>query len=144
MRAARCAQDRRVRSIRCCLFRAGITRDPGPHLGDCGAVEGGDGATGAPPPPPRPDTDPGPGCRRDQGARAALPPAEPRDQGAERRPALPWGGVEVPPPRTPSADREGDVRAWFTAAVSGRQSERAEAARWKQAPGPRSRKPPST
>lgn len=95
MRAARCAQDRRVRSIRCCLFRAGITRDPGPHLGDCGAVEGGDGATGAPPPPP--DTDPGPGCRRDQGARAALPPAEPRDQGAERRPALPRGGVEAPP-----------------------------------------------
>lgn len=87
-----------MRSIRCCLFRAGITRDPGPHLGDRGAVEGGDGATGAPPPPPRPDTDPGPGCRRDQGARAALPPAEPRDQGAERQPALPWGGVEVPPP----------------------------------------------
>lgn len=40
-----------MRSIRCCLFRAGITRDPGPHLGDCGAVEGGDGATGAPAPP---------------------------------------------------------------------------------------------
>lgn len=54
------------------------------------------------------------------------------------------GEVWRSPPRTPSADREGDVRAWFTAAVSGRQSERAEAARWKQAPGPRSRKPPST
>lgn len=32
-----------------------------------------------------------------QGARAALPRAAQRDRGAERRPALPWGGAEVPP-----------------------------------------------
>lgn len=130
VRAARCAQDSRVRSVSCSLPSAGITRDLGPH-GAGGSGRGWLPAAGRPARRrPRPEETKG------QGQRFRLR----RGGEGPRAGAGRCGGS----PRTPSGDREGGGRAWLTAAASGRRARVVQLRGAGRLQSAVSRKPPRT